>query len=243
MLELVSFYKVLCRALSIWGWNQPSQRTLSNWTWQNRTLHISCLLLTVCLGSPCPHSGILRSTSKHILERSSSHLAALKTTIKPTTEKQMQSTTSSANEGYLTSIFPAGQSTAFSYSISFGTLILRTSFETEHNSLLLKTMKTVSLSHNISIPQSLISTSKISSSSSSSSLVKTSKSLKMRLSLSSPLFQESIHHVTPLFLTPTAAGCVDKSSVLAGPTEFHPTDGIAVEMKPYHNVSIAFTYF
>ena len=153
----------------------------------------------------------------------------------------MRSTTSSANEGYLTSIFPAGQSTAFSYSISFGTLILRTSFETEHNSLLLKTMKTVSLSHNISIPQSLISTSKISSS--SSSLVKTSKSLKMRLSLSSPLFQESIHHVTPLFLTPTAAGCVDKSSVLAGPTEFHPTDGIAVEMKPYHNVSIAFIYF
>ena len=155
----------------------------------------------------------------------------------------MQSTTSSANEGYLTSIFPAGQSTAFSYSISFGTLILRTSFETEQNSLLLKTMKTVSLSYNISIPQSLISTSKISSSSSSSSLVKTSKSLKMRLSLSSPLFQESIHHVTPLFLTPTAAGSVDKSSVLAGPTEFHPTDGIAVEMKPYHNVSIAFIYF
>ena len=157
----------------------------------------------------------------------------------------MLSTTSSANEGYLTSISPAGQSTAFSYSISFGTLILRTSFETEHNSLLLKTMKTVSLSHNISIPQSLISTSKISSSSSSSSssLVTTSKSLKMRLSLSSPLFQESIHHVTSLFLTPTAAGCVDKSSVLAGPTEFHPTDGIAVEMKPYHNVSIAFTYF
>lgn len=162
--------------------------------------------------------------------------------IKPTTEKQMLSTTSSANEGYLTSIFPAGQSTAFSYSISFGTLILRTSFETEHNSLLLKTLKTVSLSHNISIPQSLISTSKISSTS-LSSLVKTSKSSKMRLSLSSPVFQESIHHVTPLFLTPTAAGSVDKSSVLAGPAEFHPADGIAVEMKPYHNVSIAFIYF
>jgi len=217
-----------------------NQRTLSNWIWQNRTLHISCLLLTVCLGSPCPHSGILRSTSKHILERSSSHVAELKTTIKPTTEKQMESTTSSANEGYVTSIFPAGQSTTFSYLTSFGTLILRTSFETEHNSLVLKTMKTISLSHHISIPQSLVPTSEISL---SSSLVKTSKSSTMRSSLSSPLFQKSVHHVTPFFLTSTATGCVYKYSVVAGPTEFHLTDGIAVEMKPYYNVSIAFTYF
>lgn len=162
--------------------------------------------------------------------------------IKPTTAKQMLSTTSSANEGYLSGIFPARKSTAFSYSISFGTFILRTSFETEHKSLLLKTMKTISLSHHISIPQSFVSTSEISSTS-SSSLVKTSKSLKMRSSLSSPLFQKSVHHVTPLFLTSTSTECVDKSSVVAGPTEIHPTDGIAVEMKPYYNVSIAFTYF
>ena len=152
----------------------------------------------------------------------------------------MRSTTSSANEGYLTSIFAAGQSTAFSYSTSFGTLILRTSFETEHNSLVLKTMKTISLSHHISIPQSLVSTSEIAS---SSSLVKTSKSSIMRSSLSSPLIQKSVHHVTPFFLTSTATGCVYKHSVVGGPTEFHPTDGIAVEMKPYYNVSIAFTYF
>ena len=193
--------------------------------------NICCFYITVCPSSSC--DSITTEVTTNYISESSSTASPLYTT---THVNEPTSATVRKSSAFHHTTFYSGSS----LTLNLPETSVTQRYSSLHSRSEFGKISTITIVSSFQTSQLLESISSLKLSPSSLSLVSSSSLLLLSTpsrSSSSVLFPTTSHGVLS-FLTPSPTRNVKSSSVTLSPSTVRSTDGIEIEIKPHHNVSV-----